>query len=354
MRHWQSFSLKYLWYGYRRSRIMYKIGSFNLMNFSGESGKKRDDEKASKHFAEIIKKEKFDIITLQEIRTPGALASIIKNLGSEYDGIHSTTLKNEVNASCFNPSDEYAFIWEKEKISFVNDPQFYRKLYETVSSSWESYFSFQINEMANNPDSVDEETKKIIPSCIDLHSIEELSKFMRQLIRPPLICAFRPSGFWKNLFWELRIINTHVLFGKCSLTGSRLEELSLIKGKLHTSVNTMRTGDFRSVYTLIAGDYNLNISLANSIGKNASWENHNMLTVQANKTTLKQTDPMMESVKAQSAEDKYYSENYDHFSYDANRVSGIARNVQRIGFENFEVHRNEISDHVPISLEVNI
>ncbi len=327
---------------------MCKTGSFNLMNFRLNMDKERDDEKAAKHFAEIIKKEKFDIIALQEIKTPGALAGIMKHLGASFDGIHSTTLKNEVNASCFNPSDEYAFIWSKEKISFVNDPQFYRKLYEKVSSTWDSYLAFQIKEMTNNPDSIDEETQKIIGGPVNIHNIEGLSKFIGQVFRPPLICAFRPAGFWKNLFWELRIINTHVLFGKQGIL-SRLEELSLIKGRIHTSVNSFRTGDFRSVYTLIAGDYNLNISQASSIVKNASWENHEMITVQPYKTTLRQDE-----APEQAGDDRYYSENYDHFSYDANRVAGIAMNAQRIGFENFKVHRNEISDHVPISIEINI
>jgi len=124
---------------------------------------------------------------------------------------------------------------------------------------------------------------------------------------------------------------------------------------MHTALNTLRFGNFRSVYTIIAGDYNLTlpqISLASSDNDfiNAC-ENHRMATVQAKPTTLRKYSPDDNPPLVGEA---CYKSNYDHFSYDQNRLINLASKAERVDFEDFAKHRTEISDHVPIYVDLKL
>ena len=337
--------------------MSYKIGSFNLLRFSLSEGKKRDDKLASKHFARIIRKENFDIVALQEIDTREALLCLLNELGQNYLGIHSKDLGLIINSACA-PAQEFAFVWKKDRVRRIDDPKFYTRIYEKISQSWDSYINLRSNQVMDDPDSVDEEMMEaasgnalFLESSKPESQLDSLRNIMRSLIRPPMVCGFRPSGGWKLLRWELRIINTHIIFGKTRQ--NRMDEISHIKGKIHTVVNTTRFGDFRSVYTVIAGDYNLETTSLSSLEKNPQFvndcENHKMISVQEQPTTLRQVSKGNHAL----TEDKWYSKNYDHYSYDLIRVSPLMKNTKRVGCDDHKTYRQEISDHVPISAEFN-
>ena len=75
-----------------------------------------------------------------------------------------------------------------------------------------------------------------------------------------------------------------------------------------------------------------------------------MITVQKDPTTLRSVDFVE---KNKLSEEQCYRNNYDHFSYDNNRVSEITSDINRIDFKDFKTHREEISDHVSVSLDLN-
>ena len=75
-----------------------------------------------------------------------------------------------------------------------------------------------------------------------------------------------------------------------------------------------------------------------------------MITVQKRPTTLR---PVSTVENNKLLGEQCYKNNYDHFSYDKNRISEITSNINRIDFKDFKIHREEISDHVSVSLELN-
>lgn len=346
--------------------MAYKIGSFNVLNFHCTNDKKiRNDKQAAEHFCRIIKKESFDIIALQEIKKEIALKCLLDLLGQEYDGMHSSQLRTIMN-SIWLPAEEYAFVWKKKRVECISDPKFFSTIYDKISRHWESFIDLRFDNALDNPEFIDDDFRRAIsassPSLSHLRwdrpfgtsTQEALRQAFRSLIRPPMVCGFRPAWPWSLLHWELRIINTHILYGNKALVQPRIEELAHVKGKIHTTVNTARFGDYRSVYTLVAGDYNLELAeLGNQLNSSqfkADCEKHDMVSVQEKKTTLCKFN----ADSPHNSDEDCYSENYDHFSYDKIRADSIVKNVYRVDFEDFKTHRNEISDHVPISAEIQL
>lgn len=180
-----------------------------------------------------------------------------------------------------------------------------------------------------------------------------IEHFKSALARPPLVGCFRPVGGFSFRPLEIRIINTHIRFS--GLVDKRLDEFKQLAGRMYTAINTLRTGSFNTVYTLLMGDYNLSAERLNLLQQNPcflnSCENHQMETVQTQKTTLRRYD---ESIADQPEGESCYSKSYDHFSYDGRRVGPLASQARRINYETFKIHRTEISDHVPVVLELNV
>ena len=124
-----------------------------------------------------------------------------------------------------------------------------------------------------------------------------------------------------------------------------------------------RTGSNRPSYTILLGDYNLNLKASDNPNPYLQ-EYYDIVdgplvkryrTVQNQKTTLKQ------NAEAGSDIDKY-ANNYDHFTFNETRLVnqlGIELVANRIdtlnGYCDGDVfkHRVEISDHVPSLLEMS-
>ncbi|MBO5868081.1 MAG: hypothetical protein J6Q54_04125, partial [Oscillospiraceae bacterium] len=83
----------------------YRIGSFNCLNFG--SGKLVKGRK----IAEIIKKERFDIVALQEVKNAYALSYLLEAL-NKYGG------KWEGDCDEFGVAD-YAFVWNTKRVRLV-------------------------------------------------------------------------------------------------------------------------------------------------------------------------------------------------------------------------------------------
>ena len=96
-------------------------------------------------------------------------------------------------------------------------------------------------------------------------------------------------------------------------------------------------------YTIMLGDYNLTTEFCNQ----QNIENQNIETFQDQLTTL-------------SSKYDEFSNNYDHFTYDTHSFSSINAQVYRINSvekycdNDYEKHRKEVSDHVPIVIEISL
>ncbi|VGO15818.1 hypothetical protein PDESU_04405 [Pontiella desulfatans] len=366
---------------------MYKIGSYNLQNFSppNEQDENCKNMRKAKHFIRIMEEEKFDILALQEVFKKDSVEYLVKELnkkmGNTYSGVHSKDFL-DFKPKCMRGDkeyEEYAFIWNSRRIYLIPPqtemdvvqnkktqelPQkYYREIYQKLNSPWEGFLQ-KLAEL------IDEAIRKITKKDVANEALIKTLKTWVSLKRPPLICGFRPTA---NLWWELRIINTHIRFGgrnektktrvpKKIAIKLRIEEYKFLTGSIHTLVNTLRFGDYRSVRTLIAGDYNLTEEDLAGVTPDSdreymkNCENHRVETVQNMKSTLKKITYFDERPRPTS-DDEFYSENYDHFSFNQNWASSL-KNPGRIecfsGLEKFKEYHEECSDHVPIIAELSL
>ena len=331
------------------------IGSFNLYKFGGES-----DEKSAKNFMEIariIKDEKFDIIALQEVFSKDRLEkTLMPYLGNKYTMIYQDSHGKEISYR-----EGYAFIWKKDK------------------------YEIQGNEEGE---------------------VYKRHGAKRKLVRPPFAARFIPLKE-KGGFVEIRLINTHMVFGKPShATGSdaeyRREELKILTEEVYPRIADKRYGNNRPAYTILMGDYNLCISESPKVYSESGFirsdqtglkkteeyveipiqqglfsnyfdrEKRVIRIAQHEKTSLKRPVNDKESSEhydvdsesnseqiIESGELDYYSKDYDHFSYDATRFKDIGVIVERVDAlkkyygNDLEKYRHEVSDHVPIKITID-
>jgi hypothetical protein len=125
----------------------------------------------------------------------------------------------------------------------------------------------------------------------------------------------------------------------------RLKEYGIVTGDIHTYISKHRYGNNMPAYTIIMGDYNMTLPF---LGKKIIQEEDiTVITDQSEPTTLSR---------------QRFVNDYDHFSYDTNRFSrcGIGVNIGRINSvekycgSNFERHKLNVSDHVPIKIELSL
>jgi endonuclease/exonuclease/phosphatase family metal-dependent hydrolase len=125
---------------------------------------------------------------------------------------------------------------------------------------------------------------------------------------------------------------------------ARLKEYNLVAEEVHTRINKKRYGDNRPAYTIVLGDYNMPFAWCHEYERSA--ENQVIFTEQEEETTLSREDS--------------FANNYDHFSYDMIRFADIELRIERVNavekyYKNdFANYRKQISDHVPIKMELEL
>lgn len=314
--------------------MAYKIGSFNCLNFgSGQSEKAR-------YIANIIANEKFDIVALQEVKNRGALKLLLSALNN-YPGNWEGDCEERELA-------DYAFVWNTKRVQLVR----------VKNKNGE---------------------RTVYPHTVTAKGASKV------LARAPYCARFEPSGPGVPKF-EIRIINTHIRYGhqksdselaEYGLVALRKAEYTMLTQTIYPTVagksiiDNMPTADFRPIYTIMLGDYNLN-KVASGAKSPYLQDNYEygygerkkvIVTEQTDLTTLKQPQnstgdnaqertPNFESV---------YANNYDHVTYDKNRFDGIRLGygsinaVEKYAENDVERYRKDVSDHIPIflSLELN-
>ena len=302
----------------------YTIGSFNLCQFNFTSTE--NVKKNSTRIADIIVREGFDVVALQEVNSRLALEACLMSALGTGEWAYKWEEPRVYNSKY---REGYAYIWRKRRLRLV--------------------------ESGSNP--------------------EILSNY--NLTRPPYYARFTPKGLLGGSNFELRLINTHIAFGipKNNISTSspielRRAEFNMLAKEVYRRVSSKRYGNFLPAYTILMGDYNLCLmGPGPKINKIVPIDKDRyLLTVQKEKTTVKSpksTDTLIDEEGQsidflQENDTDYYSQNYDHFSYELTlleKIDLIDSRVEALGMyygNNLEEYRKEISDHVPIKLKLNL
>lgn len=241
----------------------------------------------------IIKDNHLDVVALQEIKNSNVLDRILLHLPRGWVGYHDST-------GDFGSPNDFAYIWNS------------RRLRECSKSEYPEVFKHIKSE---------------------------------NLSRKPYYARFTPAGLRGGPFIEFRLINIHIHFGSdCAVdTMKRKEEYVTLANEVYTRINKKRYGNNMPSYTVMLGDYNMTLDWCDR----QNVENQSIQTFQRDLTTLKRKEDD-------------FSKNYDHFTYDTKRFSSIKAEVSRINtveayFQgDVTKHREDVSDHVPIMIEIKL
>lgn len=309
--------------------MSYKICSFNLRKFGAYAD--RDFEKIK----EIIIGEDVDVVAFQEIYGEGKGVSRLledfvrrrfQNWGFCWASPKETIDFSKMGEQIANGSrgEGYAYIWKTQKF----------RLAESCQLGETRVFEPRIvNSLSND----------VYTDC-------------RTFARAPYYIRLFPC---RGGFWELRLINIHIYFGDTSLLSvqKRQEEFSKLVQDIYPQISQKRYGDFRPAYTIAMGDYNLNIFRPQNVVQSRAYLNeiynchdgrddYQVITIQDERTTLKGNGE--------------YANNYDHFTFSPELAPFSDKSYYRVDAitkycnGDFEYYNANISDHLPIVMEIKI
>lgn len=308
--------------------MSYYIGSFNLrdFNFSNQSTD-NSGEKLKRNFekiAQIIVKEKFDVVALQEINAElplKHLTEIINRTSSfcKYDFRFGAEMP-----TCNKDPERYGFIWNTKRLRLIKPRR------------------------GKNPGYYE-------------------NAGVLGLIRPPYYARFTNRGMLGGSNMELRLINTHI---RADAREGFKEFNILVKQALpgicdHQEIT--EDGEILQPYTFLLGDYNLELNkseraiykIETITATKYTGKGREFKTVQEKPTSLRMPEE-------QSCIEECYANNYDHFTYESDLDQKLVLTPQRIealskyyaelseAADKLEAYRTEVSDHVPIGLHIDL
>ena len=336
----------------------YKIGSFNLRNI-GLTALGNKSERDLKKIAEIIRKEKFDVVALQEILSEGkaftspdfAKRSIMMELGPDWD----FQWANAETALADTRNEGYAFVWNTRRL----------RLATTI--------------MQDNSERV------FYPRICRLDKVD--------MQRRPYYARFTPSGTPEGGPWvEFRLLCIHTYFGKDTKMDRaiRQHELVVLMTDIFPQIADRVYRSNMPHYTLLMGDYNVELwrpwkeearkqenairrlqgkypipkpatLIANEedIIESTKWGKRKIKTVQHEFTTLKAVDNANDP-NATELESRGYAHDYDHFSYEESQFEGVKMKARRVDAvrkycgDDFEKYLKTVSDHIPVMMEIEL
>ena len=320
----------------------YIIGSFNVRNISMNTSERIPN------ICEIIKRENMDIVALQEILLDekNAIDAFLSKMGRDKWDMVCIKPKLSKTMTAVDKDlreEKYAFIWNKYRLKKV----------ETRLK--------------------DGQIRVYEPRIFSQYKIDSFSG-QKPLVRNPLYGRFTPRDLGGGNS-EIRLICTHIRFNgqKGDLDpgyiNMRRNELDVLVKALYPKLADRVYGDMMPAYTILLGDYNMNLKSA-GFGLNAyihypdgrieikdGTSIKRLATVQSSKTTLKRKQSEDEYIQ-----DDNYANNYDHFTYDELRLNAINPRYQAVDIiqdgkysrylNDFKKYREEVSDHIPIIIKL--
>ena len=141
----------------------------------------------------------------------------------------------------------------------------------------------------------------------------------------------------------------------------RKNEFDVLARAIYAKESDKRYGNNRPAYTILLGDYNLNLPSSTAkapyLIEAFEIEDGNtkkiITTVQHDLSTLRKQD-------SDNDAKGIFANNYDHFTYDIERFNGVIMSCNHIDtVEKYcggdaEKHIKNISDHIPVSLGMEI
>ncbi len=329
----------------------YRIASFNVKNLSKNNGVNLDI------ISQIIAKEKFDIIALQEVLDSGmildgGMGRRVKGQATAYEDYllrrlpyysmrwGASNVKKASKVDEDKRGEGYAFLWNTKRI----------ELAKHVTPSGEKVFN---------------------PRIWGQYSIKRADGKQR-LIRDPFYGRFKIKGMKQ----EIRLITTHIYFG--SLYAADLDlrrrELNILAGAIYPRLHDKTYGVNTPATTILLGDYNLNLrdSLAGSaymnaviiVDENGMVRSATDISTDKNVRTFTTRQNQLSTLSSKGTEERY-SNNFDHITYETS-MGGDHRAHDGDAMSNphairvcdlpididFEEYRSKVSDHLPICVEL--
>lgn len=366
--------------------MSYKIASFNMCKFHENINNKELIKIAS-----AINNEKIDILAIQEIFSKGALDNLLAALGSEWEGCWDSP-----NSRSPSAAEGYAFAWRKNNIGLTKNRE--GKVFKpTILNQYKMHKELYLKLL--------EKSTKLDPA--------NAINFQKKLIRNPYYGRFSPADLPGGTYFEFRIINTHIMWSlnreenekedkDVSLIPSdvvmRKNEYNILTNAVYPKVSKkdidylmgQTNSKYMPAYTILVGDYNLNLDAYPRIHEPVVELNEGIKTTynpsgtmrietfQDKKTTLKSKDKLyldpndeiQVMLLAGKNDEAYFANNYDHFTYDTNSLDAI--NVKRVyrldciesmfpeyrmnddPYKVYREYRDSVSDHLPIVIELEI
>lgn len=301
--------------------MIYKIGSFNVRNLNYPVSK--DGKRSFDTIANIIKTEQFDVVALQEVLSDKVWDQLKMHLGTDWRFSWERPPQYFGEAKADARGEGYAYIWNTKKLDLV-----------------------EIN--------VDGYTREFLPRIWRQYRANG-----QKLIREPYYARFSPQGKVAGCFCELRLINTHIVYGGSGKLGEavRYGEFLKLVSNVYENVANKRYGNSMPAYVVVMGDYNLPLSALHDVNVeigNSISERHQevVITEQDELTTLnyiKQDDGTHTSE---------FVSNYDHFSFLKKYKSIMNMDIERVEIEKYcsdlVKYWETVSDHVPIKMSINL
>ncbi len=310
--------------------MKYRIGSFNVkkLNYAGRDPDLVGNTSSRKDYDTIgrIIRENFHVVALQEVLNKDVLSKLFPSLsGWKYSWAQANNKSRDTN-------EGYAFAWNTNYVSMVTEP-----------SIWNQYRQDKI-----------------------------LGKL--GLYRHPYYGRFIPTGLSGNPFCEIRLINTHIRFSPDFIPPEysagpiplRRREFKILTENILNILASKQYGNHRPAYTFLMGDYNLNLRAP---GNDSPYIDSDFALVEnsGRRKTFVTVQDKRTTIRRPSTEDGEnvpggFVNNFDHFTYiedymgakGADVKSDIIDTVTHYCNRDFDKHWREISDHIPIMLELNL
>lgn len=359
----------------------YKIGSFNVHNLSLTVH--RDIERIAK----IIKQNDLDIVALQEILSDGKRITMIADTQAAAipDGMLRRSLMHYLGPGwdcCIRTPDNH----QSSKYPYQ---------YLGGDTRGEGY-AFLWNKVRIELPTIDHDV--VCPAIWSNYHLKEPG--MLRLIRDPLVGRFKIKG--RPV--EIRLITTHIIFGKPAEDNLavpidfgaltlRRNEFKVLAGDIYAQVSDHHR-DIESVasYTIILGDYNLNLPESPCKKDLLTQGNTKTGIVFFDKKGLSTIDPVKadrtvhtvqhDLTTLQKGQDGHakdgYASNYDHFSFEERvkrhvflrcyaldavhgnttimppELNVVTTQQPSAPGSPFDVYLKNVSDHLPIVMELDL
>lgn len=312
-----------------------RIASFNAYKFSTNT------HKDVSIVAQIIKDYEIDIIAIQEIFSKDAMIKLKNELGTQWKGYWEPPTPYYGSAQS---AEGYSFLWNTRR--------------------------FHLSKNRTG--------KEFTPRIFSQYAHKDFGK----LVRDPLYGRFTLNS---NEMIEIRLLNTHIVYSmdkqindsdERDITTERIGDITMRKRELEILTSRLlpkidnkdydaqygeRDGICRRPYTILLGDYNLN--LKESGAKGAFIDNPIIEIIDADSkkviTTI-QTD--LSTLKSKTHDNPNitgYSNNFDHFTYDSERSIKTSAYALKIPSErkyglDYDAYKKDVSDHLMIVLDLDL